>query len=199
MPKHYGGPEKTEWTYLVDIADLSSGPKTFKFKADERERTDLARRFGIVSIERAEASITLQKVGGGMVHAIGSVRADVTQACTISLAPLPTHVEDDFEGWFSDKAEAAVSFAKARTEREAKKGQSEIEILEESVDPEPIVAGKVDIGELATQYLSLSLEPYPHAEGVAHVYSAEPPDSGKEGAEIRKSPFEALKDWKEKR
>jgi len=198
MPKQYNSSGNAEWSHRIDIEKLSIEPKTFIFSADERQRIDLARRMAIVSVESAEAVVTLQKVGGGTIHALGTIRADVTQSCVVSLAPVTDHIEDEFEGWFGDKSASAVSFAKARTERDVKKGQTEIEVLEESTDPEPIIGGKVDIGELATQYLSLALEPYPRAEGVNPVYVAGPKDSG-EGAEIRKSPFEALKDWKEKR
>lgn len=201
MPKYYSGGINSgavEWSCLVDVEKLSSEPKTFSFKADERQCMDLARRFGIVSVEEAEAVVTLQKISGGIIHAMGTVRADLTQSCVVSLAPVAAHVEDEFEGWFGDKAASAVSFAKARSEREVKKGHTEIEVMEESADPEPIIGGKVDIGELATQYLSLALDPYPQAEGVANVYVSEPKEDN-DGAELRKSPFEALKDWKENR
>ena len=134
----------------------------------------------------------------GSIQAMGTVVADLTQACVVSLAPVTAHIEEEFEGWFGDKS-SAVSFARARHEREAKKGHVEAEVLEESIDPEPIVGGKADIGELATQYLSLALDPYPHAEGVAYEFSAGPATKDAEGANLRKSPFEALKDWKEKR
>lgn len=201
MPKHYSGTNggAVEWSYLVDVEKMSGEPKTITFKADERQRMDLARRLAIVSVESAEAVVTLQKVSGGIIHAMGTVRSDLTQSCVVSLAPVPAHIEDQFEGWFGDKSATAVSFAKARSEREVKKGHTEIEVMEESADPEPIVGGKVDVGELATQFLSLALDPYPQAEGVAHVYTAEPSKKDNEGAELRRSPFEALKDWKEKR
>ncbi len=199
MPKVYNHAEKTEWSYLVDAEDITAEPRTYTFTADERQKIDLCRRLNLLSIESIEANVTVQQVGGGTIHAMGTIAADVVQGCVISLSPVPAHIEDEFEGWFGDKARA-VSFAKARSDREAKKAHTEIEILEESIDPEPIINGKVDLGELATQYLSLSLDPYPHAEGVAYEFG--PPEKegkGDEGAELRKSPFEALKDWKEKR
>ncbi len=198
MPKSYNASEKTEWSYLVDVERLSDEPEIFTFEADERQRTDIARRLAINSIEYAKASITIQRAGGGIFHAMGTIDADVTQACVTTQAPVQGHIEDEFEGWFGDKTSNAVSFAKARSEREAKKGHIEAEILEESADPEPIIGGKIDIGELATQYLSLALDPYPRAEGAGSEFLIEPP-ADKEGAQIRKSPFEALKDWKEKR
>src|SRR5688572_18219211 len=188
MPKQYGagGSGGAEWSHVVDVDKLSHEPRIFKFSADERERIDLARRLGIVSIEEAEAVVTLQRVSGGIIHAMGMVRANLTQACIASLAPVFTQVEEEFEGWYGDKTATAVSFAKARSEREAKKGPVEIELMEESADPEPVINGKIDIGELATQYLSLGLDPYPRAEGVSPVYSIGPADKDGEGAEIRK-------------
>lgn len=196
MPKQYNG-GGAEWSFIVDVEKISAEPKRYKFDADERQRIDLARRLAVVSVEKAECIVTVQKISGGTFHAIGTVQADLTQSCVVSLSPVPAHIEDEFEGWYSDKDANAVSFAKARSERDVKKGQTEIEVLEESADPEAIIGGKIDIGELATQYLSLALDPYPQAEGVVHTYSAPAPD--KDGAELRKSPFEALKDWKEKR
>lgn len=198
MPKQYNNIDKAEWSHLVSIEDLGTGPKTYRFDADEQECADLARRFGIVSVESASASVTLQAIGGGTVQAIGTVVAELTQGCVVSLAPVPARVEETFEGWFGDKTKA-VSFVKAKHEREAKKGHTEAEVLEESIDPEPVVNGKVDIGELATQYLSLALDPYPHAQGVAYEFGASPASKDAEGASLRKNPFEALKDWKEKR
>jgi hypothetical protein len=197
MPKTYSAAAH-EWPFPVSVETLEKGPKTFTFQADAQERADLARRFAIVSIESAEASVTAQDVGGGMVHAIGTVRADITQACAVSLAPIKARIEEEFEGWFGDKGKA-VSFARAKTEREARKGHVDAEVLEESVDPEPIIGGKVDLGELAAQYLSLAIDPYAHAPGVAYEFGPEQGARQTDGANLRKSPFEALKDWKEKR
>ena len=199
MPKTYNGQDKSEWSHLVAVDELDDGAKTFQFDADEQQRSDLARRLGIVSVEDASASVTLQPVGGGVIHAIGHVRADLTQSCVVTLGPVKAHIDEEFEGWFGDRS-SAVSFSKARSEREAKKGHVETELIDESVDPEPIIGGRVDIGELATQYLSLAIDPYPRAEGVNGSVTILPPgQSEEEGAALRKNPFEALKDWKEKR
>ena len=199
MPRKYVSPDSHEWSHLVDIENLEAGPKTFRFDASEEQRANLARRTGLISLESAAASVTLQRVGGGVIHAIGTVEAEVTQSCVVTLAPVPAHIEEEFEGWFGDKT-SAVSFVKAKTEREAKKGHVEAEILEESIDPEPIVGGKVDIGELATQYLSLAIDPYPRAPDAPTEFTAGPQSAAdKEGKSLRKNPFEALKDWKERR
>lgn len=199
MPRKYISPESHEWSHVVDIENIDAGSKTFKFDASEEQRGNLSRRLGLISVESASAAVTLQRVGGGVVHAIGTVEADITQSCVATLAPVPAHIEDEFEGWFGDKT-SAVSFARARTEREARKGHTEAEVLEESIDPEPIIGGKVDIGELATQYLSLAIDPYPRAPGAPLEYTVSPQgNAAEEGKSLRKNPFEALKDWKERR
>jgi hypothetical protein len=195
MPKQYTGADKTEWSYIVSLDDLGREPKTYHFTADAQQRADLARRFGILSLEEASAVVTLSPAGGGTIHAMGTVRAQATQACVVTLVPVATQIDEEFEGWFGDADGGPVSFTKAKVEREAKKGPVEVEVLDESVDPEPIIGGKINIGELAAQYLSLGLEPYPRAPDAPPVQSFGPDEQ----AAPRKSPFEALKDWKEKR
>lgn len=199
MAKNYQNNLSPEWSVLVDVDKIPTAtPKTFQIEATDEERIDLARRLAILSVEKVRADVTLQRVRGGMIHALGTLYADVIQPCVVSLAPVPQTMEEEFEGWFGGD-DAAVSFARAKNEREAIKPGAETEILEESVDPEPIVNGKIDIGELATQCLSLGLEPYPHAEGVAYEIGVDSHEETPEGVSLRKNPFEALKDWKEKR
>jgi hypothetical protein len=198
MPKKYQSGGASEWSALVEVAKLPASPKIYHIEADEQERIDLARRMAILSVEKAEADITLQRSSGGVVPAIGSLRAVVTQACVVSLAPVEQSIVEQFEGWFGSDS-SAVSFARAKNERDAKKSGMESEILEESVDPEPIVNGMVDIGELTAQNLSLLLDPYPHAPGVKYELGVDSHEEEPEGANLRKNPFEALKDWKEKR
>ncbi len=198
MPKPLKHTE-SEWSYLAHIDDLEKGEKSYRFTANEKQRDDLARRMGVDSVQEASAKITLQKAGGGIVHAIGSVEAQVTQMCVVSLVPVHGAINEEFEGWFGDKTSTALSFAKAKSDREAKKGHIEMEVLEEAEDPEPMIGGNMDIGELATQYLCLAVDPYPHADGVSAEFVATIQPKNGDGAEIRKSPFDALKDWKEKR
>lgn len=190
---------RPEWSFFVKIDDLRDSPKTFHIQADERERKDIARRLALSEIESLEADVTLQPVPG-MIHAIGTVRASVVQQCVVSLVPVKTEICEDFEGWFGEP-QKTLSFQKAKADRDARKFNMEVEIVEESVDPEPLVNGNLDIAELTTQHLSLFINPYPHAPDVDYGKFSGFHKEGEEQtlASPRKSPFEALKDWKEKR
>lgn len=187
------GKTEQEWPYLVEVEEIQSGT-TLKISPDEEQREALVRRLGVLDLTDLSASITLD-FEGGVVHASGQVRAEVTQECVVSMEPVKTTVEDEFEAWFADPGQA-VSLAKARHEKLYGKGGAEVPILEEQDDPEPIVDGMIDLGELATQFLSLAIPPYPHAEGVEYEVGDDDPAAQPSG--IRKNPFAALKDWKEK-
>ena len=107
--------------------------------------------------------------------------------------PVPAEITDDFEAWFIDQ-DKAVSFAKIRQDKLKANSHAEMPILEERDDPESLLDGQIDLGEQVVQFLSLSLNPYPHAEGADYPLK----EGDREAmSDIRKNPFAVLKDWKD--
>ena len=98
--------------------------------------------------------------------------------------PVKAYLEEEFEGWFADPGSFA-SIAKARQSKAGKAADNEVQILEEHEDPEPILDGKIDLGDLTAQYLSLSLDPYPKAPGAVWAEGEGPEES----STLRKNPF----------
>ncbi len=187
---------ETEWSYWIDTEELERTSNKMSIAPDEAARKRLAQRLGIVSLDSLQADIKISRQPGeAAFHVNGHIDAKLTQECVVTLEPLDVHVEDDFEAWFAD-GEAAISIAKARHEKLNEKGHGELPVLDERDDPEPLIDGKLDLGELVTQYLSLSVDPYPHAEGVEFEEIAE--GVGDEGEDLIKNPFAALKDWKDR-
>lgn len=184
-----------EWPVLVAEADIGSGPEKVTIEAGEAERRALAQRFDVDSIEALRADVTVNRESGGaVVHVSGRFHAELTQSCVVSGDPVPETIEEDFEGWFSDP-DAAISLTKARYLKEREKG-GEAPILEERDDPEPIIDGQIDIGELVAQHVSLAINPYPHAPDVHYELGDDSPEPAAEKA--AKNPFAKLKDWKER-
>jgi len=69
------------------------------------------------------------------------------------LEPVAARVSEAFEATFAEGA--------------AIEEETEIEVDYAAADPpEPIVGGRLELGELAAQHLSLALDPYPRAPGV---------------------------------
>ncbi|MCB9989250.1 MAG: hypothetical protein H6868_07985 [Rhodospirillales bacterium] len=182
-----------EWSHLFDVEDVAAVPVTLTITADEQQCRDLARRLGVEAVQSAAATVTLQRQNGNIIHVKGDLTAQVIQNCVVTLEPFEEQIEEDVEGWYLDE-EQAVSLAKVRHERQSRGGEVEVPILDERDDPEPVVDGMIDLGELATQCMSLAINPFPHAPGVMYELGddrespVEPPR--------QPNPFAALKEWK---
>jgi hypothetical protein len=151
-----------EWSVPFEVAQLASGPMTIDLAPDAKTAIEIARRLGVLDLRGFKATITLEHITGShLIEVQGMVQATVEQTCVNTLQKLETHIRDEFEAWFADLA-SAVPFAKAKAEIERKTGQSEVEMLDDKEDPDPVIDGKIDLGELAVQYLSLAIDPYPH-------------------------------------
>ena len=161
-----------------------------------QETRGIVQRLGLLALDSLQADLAVNRDPGSLVvHVRGRIDAIVRQACVVTTEPVESNISESFEAWFADP-EAAVSFAKARHNRQAMRGHGEVPLLDESEDPEPIMDGKIDLGELVTQHLSLFIDPYPHAEGAQYEKGD---DSAEEtSSEIRKNPFGALQSWKDK-
>jgi hypothetical protein len=183
------------WSYLVDQGEIGATPMHKKLKAGEADLKLVAKRLEIPSVESLSSELELQRVPGNkaVIHVTGILKSNVVQICGVSGVPVKNYIEEEFEGWFSDPT-AYASIAKARHEKAGKIADVEIPILDEREDPEPMINGKIDLGDLICQYLSLGLDPYPRAHGVVAPELSE--DQQKEISAGRRNPFEALKDWK---
>lgn len=188
--------KEMEWSYPVDEEKAGIEITELTLSPNDAEKDALCQRLGLLSLDNLEVRLHLSRTTGNMVVAVqGELKAELSQPCVVTLEPVHSVIEEQFEAWYADP-DKAVSLAKARREKRSKKGSGEVPMMEESDDPEPVVNGKIDLGELATQYLSLSLNPYPHADGV--VLPEEDQAVLQDAAPERRNPFAALKDWKAK-
>ena len=183
----------TEWSYWFKIDELEGGKQDLVLSPSEAEARRLCNRLGLMALDHLEAKLRVSKPDGAMrVHVKGKIEAQLRQPCVVTLEPVSSRIEEEFEAWFADP-DAAVSLVKARRERESEHNHGEVPMLDESEDPEPIIDGRIDLGETVTQYLSLSINPYPHAEGVEFEVGD---DQVKREGQMLDNPFAALKDWK---
>lgn len=149
-----------EWTHYIETEDITpTAPITRTIEADEETRTLLARRVNVEDIQSCSAQVTLTRENPHRIHVQGMLHAQLRQLSVKSLTPLETKIEEPFEAWYAD-LDQAVPLARAR-QRAAKSADGEQPMLEEHEDPEPITDGRINLGELAAQYLSLTVNPYP--------------------------------------
>jgi hypothetical protein len=152
-----------------------------RIEADEAERAALAAFNSLPAIGRLAVAFSLRHGGRGAVLVHGELSADVTQTCAVTLEPFEASVSDLIDLRLAPKREAPARRGGAADEIE-----TIIVGVGEEDEPDPIIDGKIDLGAIASEFLTLSLDPYPRKPGVAF----EPPPAHDNGPVA--SPFSAL-------
>jgi uncharacterized metal-binding protein YceD (DUF177 family) len=153
-----------------------------RIEADTTERAALATFNGLPAIAGLAASFSLKHGAGGTIILRGGLDAEVTQTCVVSLEPFEASISTPIDMRFAPPDQIApprVSVSEAE----------EIDVGEED-EPDPIVDGVIDLGAVASEFLTLNLDPYPRKPGVVF----EPLVSGDDAREA--SPFSALAERK---
>ena len=140
-----------EFSRPVRIDTIGEAPRRLSVEAEEVERIALARRFGLVAIERLAAELVLARRGGDVTMQ-GTVSAKVVQACAATGVPLEAAVESPFDLVFRPQPQTTVP------EEEVELGPDELDVLFYD-------SGTIDVGEAVAETLLLNLDPYPRAPG----------------------------------
>jgi uncharacterized metal-binding protein YceD (DUF177 family) len=168
-----------EFSRPFEVDRLGADPVAVEIAARPDELAALARRLGLPGLARLEARLAVRRRAGGMVLVEGGLSADAVQACVVTLDPVPARVEHRLAALFAPP--------------ELLGDVADVDPDAEEDPPEAIEDGRIDLGELAAQHLSLALDPYPRAPGAAldPALSAPDPDEPEE-EERRDTPFAAL-------
>lgn len=134
--------EALEFSRLFDRRHLSGKPE--HLVATEAECKALSRRFGLVSIGRLEATLTLS-ADGDTIAARGKLDADIVQSCAVSGDDLPVSVAEKIDLRFVPQQEIA---------------EEELELESGDLDEIPYAGHTFDVGEAVAQSLALAIDPY---------------------------------------
>lgn len=115
---------------------------------------------------------------GSKIHIKGRVRAKVGQTCVVTLEPIENSVDEEVD----------LTFAPPVAGIEEMEG--EVEVKRDQDPPEPLTGNTLDLGELATEFLVLGIDPYPRKSGVEFA----PVKVGEDAPR----PFAALADLKKR-
>ncbi|HMG47031.1 MAG TPA: DUF177 domain-containing protein [Allosphingosinicella sp.] len=168
-----------EFSRPVRVDTLGAAPRRLSVEADEAERIGLARRFGLVAIDRLAAELALSR-DGAEVMIEGSLSAKVTQACAATGAPLAAEIETPFTLLFRPQPGVAGP-------------DEEIELGESELDVTFYDSATIDVGEAVAETLALNLDPYPRAPGAEEALQAAGVKSEEEAG-----PFRALAGLRDK-
>ena len=172
---------EAEFSRPVRLDTLGEQPRSMAIAAEAEERAALARRFGLLGLDRLEAELAIARRGEEVTVA-GTLRADVVQACVASGAPVPAALTVPFDIRF-------------RPQPAPGRAEEEIELSESEMDVVFYDRGEIDAGEAVAETLSLNLDPWPRSPGADSILR----EAGvqREGEE-EKGPFAALAGLKDK-
>jgi uncharacterized metal-binding protein YceD (DUF177 family) len=142
-----------EFSRPMAVDHLGEAAVLKEISATEEERAALARRFDLLALDRLVADLTIERLPGkGVIRVGGHFEADVTQACVVSLEPVPAHISQDFTQLYALTPEPPVA-------------REHVIDAEADDPPEALGPGGLDLGEAVVQQFALALDPYPRAPG----------------------------------
>ena len=173
-----------EFSRNFPLDQLGDGEVARKITASEAERAALAVRLGLLALDSLEAEVRLRRGrGSSLIRVSGRLKADLAQACVVTLEPVRQRVDEEFKLLFNLDPKAQEEAPEVFVE------------IEDEDWPEPVGAEGIDLGEAVAQQLSLAIDPYPRAEG-AGLERARWGEGEEEGTE---SPFAVLERLKRDR
>lgn len=125
---------------------IAEREREVRIAADPAERAALATRFGVPSVERLEAVLTIKREASG-IAVRGRVTGALVQACSVTGVPIDATIDEPVALLFVEQFEA----------------QDEVELDAGALDTVEIEGGAIDLGEVAAETMALALDPFPRS------------------------------------
>jgi uncharacterized metal-binding protein YceD (DUF177 family) len=120
--------------------------KRIDLVADDQERAAIAKRLGLVSINRLEAHAVVER-DGPQVRAAGRIKAALEQSCVASGEPVRAHVDEPFQLVF-------VPEPSGRPDEEVELGPEDLDVVFHD-------GAAIELGSAIADTLALALDPFP--------------------------------------
>ena len=133
--------------------DRIRGGERIDLVADAEERAAVAKRLGLLALNRFDAHAVLGR-DGDTVTAAGRIKATLSQACVASGDPVPAHIDEAFNLRF---VPAPVVTAP----------EEELELGGDDLDTLFYDGAAIDLGEAIADSLALAIDPYPRSPAAA--------------------------------
>jgi uncharacterized metal-binding protein YceD (DUF177 family) len=153
--KHEGTPSRS-WSLPVSIHEIPDTGRRFELEADETVRAALAEALDLRALPRVAATFEVTRRGADRLRVVGRVGATVGQTCVVTLEPIESEIEEAVDIEFVRAAATDIGETQDKARR--------VEVMVEDT-PELLPGDTVDLGALATEFLSLGIDPYPRKEG----------------------------------
>lgn len=164
------------WSVPVAVDEIPDTGLHMEIEAPPEVRAEIARFADVPDVGALAAAFDLARQGAG-VHVTGRVQGRVGQTCVVTLEPVENEVGEAIDVRFIPGADTDGA------------ADHNVHALgEDEEPPEPLVGGTVDLGQIATEFFILGIDPYPRKPGAAFT-----PPAVEDAGERPFAALEALK------
>jgi uncharacterized metal-binding protein YceD (DUF177 family) len=151
-------------SHSYNLARLGNAGDEVRFAADAGERAAIAQWSGVVSVEKLEVRVEIRKISPTRFGLTFHLSADVTQSCVVTLEPVVSRLDRDFERelHFAGMVRHKAPESEVVLDSDPEEGPEEIQSLH------------YDLAIPALEEYVLSLEPYPRRPGVEFAVKTDP-------------------------
>jgi uncharacterized metal-binding protein YceD (DUF177 family) len=136
--------------YRLDA--IGADDRAVAIQATAKERADLARRFGLLTLDQLAANATFHHTSHG-IDARGKMRTSGSQACVVTGEPIAFDLNENF----------IIRFVAA----DQPDAEEELELTEADLDVVEHDGNIIDLGEAVAQTMGLALDPFPRGPNAA--------------------------------
>jgi hypothetical protein len=156
--------ERSPWSHAVVVADLPPEGIEVELVPDVETRAALARNVGVLALPQLVGRFLIVPDGRGGAQVQGSLTGTARQTCVVTLEPFDNPIVERID----------IRFAPAATVPSAARSVA----VSEEDQPDLLVGGAFDLAAVATEFLSLAIDPYPRKPGAVF----EPPAQAQRAA-----------------
>jgi uncharacterized metal-binding protein YceD (DUF177 family) len=178
--------DRPAFSYPVKVGHISANAVTVKLEADPRERAALAELWQVLTVNSLTAELQIARWKKDGIRIKGHVKAEISQACVVTLEPVDAVIDEAFEQVFVPEG--------SKLARMTSGDSAEMIVDPDGPDlPETFSGDTIDVGDAVAEFAALAIDPYPRKPGVEFSDHIESDGSAKSD---RPNPFAVLKDWK---
>jgi uncharacterized metal-binding protein YceD (DUF177 family) len=145
-----------DFTHRLPL-DRIRGGERIDLVAGEAECDAIAKRLGLLSIDRLEAHAVLER-NGDQVRATGRIKSALAQSCVASGEPVPERIDEAFELLF-------MAEPSGKPDDEVELGARDLDIIFHD-------GAGIELGAAIADTLTLAIDPYPRGPNADEALKA---------------------------
>ena len=156
----------------IDINRVPEGGLAQSLMATAEECAAIAAEITMPGIRALTADLEVRLISGGRFEVRCYLKAEITHRCVVTLELFDSVVDQSVELLFAPSEPDPITAG----QHGSRHGQQEslrvttpltVAGMDDGEDlPDPIIDDMIDLGEVATEFLALALDPYPRKPGV---------------------------------